>query len=200
MCHYVDDIIGRCLFHRLPVRRQSAAQILNVFTEINDFSQEKKRDFGNIFPSLVRGLVRVNGRLYCVYVSVMFCPPTECVSFGSVLNAWHFCNNHRRKVLKSNFWKGLHVFLWFQTSCFMLCFELVCSSKGSSNHESTLWGIYCLLDLNQSESSRRIYIAKRRGFLWKRLSHSQLYDMQMKVSHRWSCKTCWTIRKWNWLF
>lgn len=161
------------------------AQILNIFTEINDFSQEKKRDFGNIFPSLVRGLVCVNGRLYCVYVSMMLCPPTECVSFGSVLNAWHFCNNHRRKVLKSNFWKGLHVFLWFQTSCFMLCFEL--------NHESVRnflpprsqpireleMDLYCQeagLSVKKTESLS---------------GHSQLYyeliyDVQIKVSHRWA--------------
>lgn len=95
-----------------------------------DFGQGKKKKRGISvisFPLWFVALCVLVGDYTVCMCPWCSCPPTECVSFGSVLNAWHFCNNHRRKVLKSNFWKGLHVFLWFQTSCFMLCFELVCS-------------------------------------------------------------------------
>lgn len=39
----------------------------------------------------------------------VLCMSIECVFcfIGSVSNAWHLCNNHRQKVLKSNFGKRL---------------------------------------------------------------------------------------------
>lgn len=99
-----------------------SAQILNILTEINMTSVNIKRDF---FPSVA---LSVNGRLYCLFVCM--CPwcsvrQLNVYHLGLCLNAWHLCNNHRRKVLKSNFWKGLHVFLWFQTSCLMVWRKLV---------------------------------------------------------------------------